>query len=404
MRVLLSSYGSRGDVEPLVALAVALKALGAEAILSLPGDEEFVELTHRAGVEMIPALMPVKRWIAEMGPVAKTDFPRVISTMMTGQLEAIGSAAKGCDAIVATGLVPSAAAAQAVAEKMGIRYEHLSLCPLYLPSTHHKPFPFPGHPLPEGVTDNAALWAHNIKVIHSIFGGPVNAGRESVGLKPVSNVRDYVFTPHPWLASDPVLWPWEKTEICDPVVTAAWILPDTRPLPSDLIAFLDAGERPVYVGFGSMTVPTAKAAGQAALDAVRALGLRAVVGKGWADLGLIDDRGDCFAVGDLNQQKLFPRMAAVVHHGGAGTTTTATRAGAPQVIVPQIVDQPYWAGRVAGLGIGAAHDGPSPTFESMTAALKVALAEETRLRAVAAAERSPGDGAMKAARLLLSGK
>ena len=93
MRCLLSSYGSRGDVEPLVALAVALKALGAEAIVSAPGDEEFVELLDRAGVELIPALMPVKRWIAEMGPRTKTDFPGVISTMMMGQLEAIGSAA-----------------------------------------------------------------------------------------------------------------------------------------------------------------------------------------------------------------------------------------------------------------------------------------------------------------------
>jgi vancomycin aglycone glucosyltransferase len=286
---------------------------------------------------------------------------------------------------------------------MGIRYEHLSLCPLYLPSTHHKPFPFPGHPLPDGVTDNAALWEHNIKVIHSIFGGPINGGRASVGLPPISNVRDRVFTPHPWLASDPVLWPWEKTEICDPVVTAAWILADPRPLPSDLVAFLEAGERPVYVGFGSMTVPTAKAAGQVALDAVRALGLRAVVGKGWAELALVDDRGDCFAVGDVNQQKLFPRMAAVVHHGGAGTTTTAVRAGSPQVVVPQIVDQPYWAGRVAALGIGAAHDGPSPTFESITAALKVALSEETRARAAGVAARSPGDGAMQAAKLLVSG-
>jgi vancomycin aglycone glucosyltransferase len=391
-------------VEPLVALAVALTALGAEAIVSAPGDEEFVELAGRAGVELIPALMPVKRWIAEMGPRTKTDFAGVISTMMVGQLEAIGTAAKGCNAIVATGLTPSAAAAQAVAEKMGIRYEHLSLCPLYLPSTHYRPFPFPGHPLPEGVTDNAALWEHNIKVIHSIFGGPINAGRESVGLKPIDNVRDYVFTPHPWLASDPVLWPWEETEICDPVVTDAWILPDTRPLPADLVAFLEAGERPVYVGFGSIAIPTTKVAAQAAIEAIRGLGRRVVLARGWADNSLLDERGDCFAIGEVNQQALFRRVAAVVHHGGAGTTTTAARAGAPQVIVPQIVDQPYWAGRVAGLGIGAAHDGPSPTVESMTAALKVALSEETRVRAVTAAERSPGDGAMAAARLLVGGK
>ena len=87
---------------------------------------------------------------------------------------------------------------------------------------------------------------------------------------------------------------------------------------------------------------------------------------------------DSFAVGEVNQQALFGRVAAVVHHGGAGTTTTAARAGAPQVVVPQIVDQPYWAGRVAELGIGAAHDGPTPTVESLSAALRTALTPETR--------------------------
>jgi vancomycin aglycone glucosyltransferase len=401
MRVLLSTYGSRGDVEPMVALAVALEAQGAEAIVSAPGDEEFIELAHRAGVELAPALMPVKQWIAEKGPQTKTDFPGVISAMMTGQLEAVGAAAKGCDAIVATGLMPSAAAAQCVAETMGIRYEHLSLCPLYLPSTHHKPYPFPGHPLPPGEHDNAALWKHYARTMDAIFGGPINAGRAKLGLPQVSDIGGHVFTPRPWLAADPVLWPWEKTGLCDPVVTGAWILPDTRPLPAELVAFLEAGEAPVYVGFGSMTVPTAKAAGQVALDAVRALGRRAVVGKGWADLALADDRGDCLAVADINQQALFKRVAAVVHHGGAGTTTAAARAGAPQAIVPQIVDQPYWAERVAKLGIGVAHDGASPTFESLSAALKTTLAPETRARAAEVAGAMRGDGAMTAARMLM---
>ena len=97
-------------------------------------------------------------------------------------------------------------------------------------------------------------------------------------------------------------------------------------------------------------------------------------------------------------------MAAVVHHGGAGTTTTAARAGAPQVVVPQIADQPYWAGRVADLGIGAAHDGPTPTVESLSAALETALAPETRARATAVAGMIRTDGATVAARLLLDGE
>ena len=90
-----------------------------------------------------------------------------------------------------------------------------------------------------------------------------------------------------------------------------------------------------------------------------------------------------------------------MHHGGAGTTTTAARAGAPQVVVPQIGDQPYWAGRVADLGIGAAHDGPTPTVASLSAALGTALTPETRARATAVAGTIRTDGATVAAKLLL---
>jgi vancomycin aglycone glucosyltransferase len=138
-----------------------------------------------------------------------------------------------------------------------------------------------------------------------------------------------------------------------------------------------------------------------AIEAIRGQGHRVLVSRGWADLALIDDKDDCFAVGEVNHQALFKRVAAVVHHGGAGTTTTAARAGVPQVVVPQIADQPYWAGRVAELGIGAAHDGRTPTVESLSAALQAALTPETRARAAAMAPRIRTDGAMVAAELLI---
>ncbi len=94
-------------------------------------------------------------------------------------------------------------------------------------------------------------------------------------------------------------------------------------------------------------------------------------------------------------------MAAVVHHGGAGTTTTAALAGAPQVVVPQMADQPYWACRVAELGIGAAHDGPTPSAESLSGALRTALTPATRARAAAVAGTIRVDGATVAATLLV---
>jgi UDP:flavonoid glycosyltransferase YjiC (YdhE family) len=103
---------------------------------------------------------------------------------------------------------------------------------------------------------------------------------------------------------------------------------------------------------------------------------------------------------DLVGQHVVRRVAAVVHHGGAGTTTTAALAGAPQVLVPQIVDQPHWARRVAELGIGAAHGGPVPTSVSLASALEVALSPETGARATAVAAEVRRDGALRAARLL----
>jgi len=138
-----------------------------------------------------------------------------------------------------------------------------------------------------------------------------------------------------------------------------------------------------------------------AVAAARANGRRLVLGRGWADLALSGAPDDCLVVGDVNHQALFPRVAAVVHHGGAGTTTSAAVAGAPQVVVPQIVDQPHWARRVAELGIGAAHDGPVATPGSLAGALGTALAPETQARATAVAAQVRTDGAVVAARRLL---
>jgi vancomycin aglycone glucosyltransferase len=215
----------------------------------------------------------------------------------------------------------------------------------------------------------------------------------------VDYVRDDLLGDHPWLAADPVLAPWPEPADLDVVQTGAWILPDERPLPAGLEAFLGAGPPPVYAGFGSMRAPEDIA--RVAIEAIRAQGRRTLIAHGWADLAPVDDQDDCFAVGEVNQQALFGRVAAVVHHGGAGTTTTATRAGAPQVVVPQWRDQPYWASRVPDLGIGVAHDVQAPTTGSLSTALRTALTPGTRARAQAVAGTIRTDGATVAADLLL---
>jgi len=200
----------------------------------------------------------------------------------------------------------------------------------------------------------------------------------------------------------PILSPWPPTDCLEVVQTGAWTLPDARSLAVELEAFLEAGSPPVYVGFGSMAMQAAPDAARAVIEAVRAQGRRTLLARGWAELAAIDDQDDCFVIDEVNQQVLFPRVAAVVHHGGAGTTTAAAQVGAPQLVVPQVADQPYWAGRVADLGIGAAHDRCVPTFESLSAGLRTALAPETRARAAGIAGTIRTDGATVAAETLIT--
>jgi vancomycin aglycone glucosyltransferase len=403
MRVLLSTYGGRGDVEPLVGLAVRLRELGAEVRICAPPDfsglDRCAERLAEVGVPLVPAGPPVRPLVHGAARPSPPDLPRLAAEIMAVQFDTLATAAEGCDALVASGLLPAAASARSVTEKLGIHYVYAAYCPIFLPSPHNPPTPFPGRPFPPDVTDNRVLWELNAQVANELFGEALNIRRASIGLPPVDNVYDFGFTDYPWLAADPILGPWQEPAALDVVQTGAWILPDERALPSELVAFLNAGTPPVYVGFGSMRAPTDIA--RVATEAIRAQGRRAIVARGWADLALIDNRDDCFAVGEVNQQALFARVAAVVHHGGAGTTTTAARAGAPQVVIPQMADQPYWAGRVAELGVGAAHDGPTPTAESLSDALTTALATETRARAIAVAGTIRTDGAVVAAKLLL---
>lgn len=395
MRVLLSTYGTRGDVEPLVALAVRLRALGVEVRMCAPPDEEFAERLADIGVRLVPVGLPARGLMREGTMPSAEELSRYRAELVDAQFEIFPEAAEGCDALVAVGLAQIAA--RSVAEAAGIRYVYVSYSAINLPSPHHRPPPR-GWPAPEA-DDNRSLWELDARNVNAEYAETLNGHRASLGLPPVDNVRDHVFTDRPWLAADPVLGPWQETPGLDVTQTGAWSLLDERPLPADLLTFLDAGAPPVYVGFGSMH-PSEDFAG-GAIEAIRAQGHRVLVSRGWAELALVDDRDDCFAIGEANHQALFGRVAAVMHHGGAGTTVTAARAGVPQVVVaPEIADMPYWSSRVAALGIGVAHEGPDPTTESLSVALKTALAPGTRARARTLGAGIRTDGAAVAAKLL----
>ncbi|MCP2324035.1 vancomycin aglycone glucosyltransferase [Hamadaea flava] len=399
MRVVLTTWGSRGDIEPLAGLAVRLKELGAEVRFCAAPDEEFVELLAREGIELIPLGPTVKSVVARERPPTADDAFRLAADLVAARFETLGQAAQGSDVMVATGLMPSGA--RSVADKLGLRYWLAAFHVYGLPSQHYKPGRRPGTPSTADENDLKALWRQDAEAVYRLYGEAENSHRAAIGLPPVENIRDYVFGEPVLLASDPVLCPWAELTDLDLIQTGAWILPDRRPLPAEVTEFLAAGEPPVYVGFGSMAMHSTPGLARIVVDAVRAQGRRVLLAKGWAQLAAIDAQNDCLAVGDISHQALFPQVAAVVHHGGAGTTTAAAMAGVPQVVVPQFADQPLWAGRVAELGIGVAHDGPTPTFDSLSAALKTVLTTETRDRAKEVGSTLRTDGTTVAAKLIL---
>jgi vancomycin aglycone glucosyltransferase len=217
-------------------------------------------------------------------------------------------------------------------------------------------------------------------------------------MDPIDDVLDYVLTAHTWLAADAALAPVPATPGRQIFQTGTWVLADRTPLPADLEAFIGSGPPPVFAGFGSM--PAAGDATRVLIGAARAVGRRIIVSRGWADLDLIDDAADCIAVGDVSHDVLFPRVAAVVHHGGAGTTAAAARAGVPQVITPMFGDQFYWAGRIVALGVGATTTHTTMTEESLTDALGEAFDSAVAVRARSLATQVRWDGAEIAARRL----
>ncbi|MCC2957807.1 glycosyltransferase [Massilia sp. IC2-477] len=351
MRILLSTIGTRGDVQPMLALAMALRERGHDPCFCVPPD--FCEWIAAMGFRAY-AVGPALR---QPGPAASaapaaTDMQGMAERTLAAQFSAISEAARGCELIV--GATALQIAAPSIAEAMGVPYVFAAFCPAALPSPCHAPpvYTSLGERPDAASTDYPERWERDAQRWNLAWRAPLNQHRAALGLAAVDDVRSHVLTSFPWLAADPVLAPWPGP--ADPAViqTGAWMLADDRALPDEVQRFLDAGEAPVYIGFGSAMSGQGAAALLAA--AARALGRRCIVSRGWAGLDRSDSAEDCLLIDECNHHALFRRVAAVVHHGGAGTTSTAALVGAPQLIIPQQYDQFYWARQVAELRSGQA--------------------------------------------------
>ena len=204
------------------------------------------------------------------------------------------------------------------------------------------------------------------------------------------------------VAADPELAPVPADVRVPHERTGFWLAPDERPLDPELSRWLDDGPPPIYFGFGSMPDPDPAATTRCLADTVSALRQRAVISQGWAQLGGGELPVGIRVVGETPFAQLFPRMAAVIHHGGTGTTNLAARAGVPQVIVPHLADQPYFGWRAHRLGIGPR---PIPrarlTSRTLAHAVRATQAQHMRGRARTLAEALHGREGVGAAVELL---
>ena len=240
--------------------------------------------------------------------------------------------------------------APSVAELLGIPYRYVVYSTALVKSPQVTPMLFPARSLPRWCIPLAwrlIRWGYNQSSRKQ-----VNAHRAALGMVLLADIYSHVLTERPLLACDEALWPVTSDATPAPVQVGYLTSPDERSLPRRLEVFLDRGDPPVYVGFGSTGEVDADATTRLIVEALRIAGRRGVILHGVGGLAHGSLPEGIIAVGDCDHTKLFPRMAAVVHHGGAGTTATASRAGVPQVVVSHLNEQYGWGWQTHRLGIG----------------------------------------------------
>jgi UDP:flavonoid glycosyltransferase YjiC (YdhE family) len=350
MRIAIAAEGTRGDIHPMLALAERLVARGHTVRFCAPPD--FGAAVARSGVEFVPVGAEVRSFLTESATALRRGGVAVVRRLvewgersLASQFEALPRAFEGMDRAFGAGTIVGAASA---AELLEIPFRFVAYAPALLPSAQHAPIVFPLATRNRIV--NRALWWGAHALITVALRGDLNRARRALGLAPVRDVLGHMLSPRPVLAADRPLASL-PTDFPSAMQLPCLHARDGEPLPDKLERFLAAGPAPVFLGFGSMPDPDPRATTEQLLSAISGLGCRALISQGWAGLGDAALPENVMVIGDVSHARLFPRTAAVVHHGGAGTTHTAARAGVPQIVVPHLLDQFYFARRVHALGV-----------------------------------------------------
>ncbi|WP_439380545.1 glycosyltransferase [Amycolatopsis lexingtonensis] len=368
MKFLLLTHGSRGDVQPFAALAAALTGAGHEVVVAAPASSAAVAEPFCAGV--VPLDDGTNKLVDDRAAweAVERNFRglrgkrlglrllrhnRAAMARVFGDLAALGrtlAEAGDVDLVVHQVNVPG----HAIAELLGVPAVPVCLQPFWVPTPS---FPDPLFPYPLPAVLNRASYASTRTFVRALTGNPARFRRDGLGLPRRRFAHDPLRRPDGTPA--PVLQAFSRHVLPprawypEPVHTPGFFFLPPAPWtpPADLAGFLAAGPPPVYLGFGSMVGSDPARTGQVVAAALRATGVRAVVALGRGGIRPDGLGRDAFCLTQAPHDWLFPRMAAVVHHGGAGTTGAALAAGRPQVVCPFMFDQPFFGRRLFALGV-----------------------------------------------------
>ncbi len=358
--LLMIAFGTRGDVDPTLELAGSVRHRGVDVRLAVPSD--FVGAVEARGLASVDLGVSTtemlgsdvgRRWVE-----GSQRSPRVALALLRSMFNEFGPRAAEAtlaehrpDEAVASNVLTFGIGA-ALAEARQVPHLQLLLAPI-TPTSLAEASAAPFHTGTKAL--DLAVGRLGLRAVHWAGAEPVNSLRSSLAL-PRWRTRHHVAR---WMET-PVVYGFSRHVVpVDPewpdstVVTGYWWGDERTPStpPAVLGDFLSSVPRPVYVGFGSMLGGLdAEAAVQVACEAIVRAGVHGVVARP-GDARVTPDGRVCL-VGDVDHAWLFPRMSAVVHHGGAGTTAQAIRAGVPSTAVPRLGDQPYWGRRLAELGVG----------------------------------------------------
>lgn len=367
MKIVLATYGSRGDVQPMLALSLALQSKGHDVLLA--GPPEKAAWAEKLGCPFHPLGSDVTAFIDDMDNAHSMRtaffFVSFLRKELNAQFGILPKIIAGADLVIGSSLT---LALSTIAESMEIAYRYIAFAPQLLPSGEY-PFPaFKHQRMPKWY--NRLTWRiaklldrHNVTRM-------INRHRQLLDLKMIRGVWRHIMGPHVIVASDSAISkiPPDANEIACTQTGYMHLNQPDKQLP-ELDAFLAAGPPPVYAGFGSM--PARDQIRNVALfvEAARLAGQRAVISKFWDAPSEFEDADDIFFIINYPHLKLFPKMAAVIHHGGAGTTATTAISGVPQIIVPHILDQYYWGNQIYRNKLG-----PRPIWRSKLNSIKLAEA------------------------------